>query len=554
MRNYLERTPLHIRLLIIGFIPLLFAIILSIKFFSEKERKHKILNEIVSRVDQSMNLTRLIDGIQLERNYSFLYALEGINREEMLSQRKYNDSLVQKLEEGGVGFSGLKQYTLLGELQNTRRAIDSSQYDANRVIHYYSTLVFRLNTLNPIMPVMSVQIPSVYPDFISQKLLSDMITYQSLVNTNVFYVLHTKRYGVETLIGTVGTYQVYKSYEKEFLLKGKPEAIARYNDLKKEAGFGAMVNYVDTLFSRFAFDSSYNSTEWAALTSQGMNQLRELQQDLVTQVEETALEEYLRSRRSGFVTGILLTLLVLGVAGIIYYTIFSIARTLSGLKRSAEVISSGAHLEQREPVANDVLGSLANSIYRIDESNRHIATTAQKIGKGDFSIDFRARSEDDLLGHSIITMKDELQKFTRRLAEREEYTWRVIQTLPAAIYACDPKGKLIFSNPAAIELWGGKPEENALWNGAWKVYDRKGKLLKPEEYPMARALAGKEESSTAEIIIERRDGTRRIVLPHPQLLLDDDGKVTGGINLMIDVTERRSAEKDQARLASLVQS
>src|SRR5690606_37584304 len=155
-------------------------------------------------------------------------------------------------------------------------------------------------------------------------------------------------------------------------------------DLKKEPGFGAMVNYVDTLFSRIAIDSSYNSTEWAALTSQGMNQLRELQQDLVTQVEETALEEYLRSRRSGFDTGILLTLLVLGVAGIIYYTIFSIARTLSGLKRSAEVISSGAHLEEREPVANDdVLGSLANSIYRIDESNRHIATTAQKIGKGD---------------------------------------------------------------------------------------------------------------------------------------------------------------------------
>jgi signal transduction histidine kinase len=46
----------------------------------------------------------------------------------------------------------------------------------------------------------------------------------------------------------------------------------------------------------------------------------------------------------------------------------------------------------------------------------------------------------------------------------------------------------------------------------------------------------------AEIIIERPDGTRRHVVPYPDPLFDAAGEVTGAVNMLVDITDRKRAE------------
>src|SRR6185312_4619671 len=91
------------------------------------------------------------------------------------------------------------------------------------------------------------------------------------------------------------------------------------------------------------------------------------------------------------------------------------------------------------------------------------------------------------------------------------------------------------------------------WNGAFRLYKADGSPLPLDEAPMAIGLkTGRIEKF--EIIIERKDGSRRNIIPFPRLLYDADGKITGAVNMMHDITEEKKAAADNAKLAAIVQS
>ena len=71
---------------------------------------------------------------------------------------------------------------------------------------------------------------------------------------------------------------------------------------------------------------------------------------------------------------------------------------------------------------------------------------------------------------------------------------------------------------------------------------------------MAIALKEGRIVNGAEVILERPDGKRVWITPYPQVLRDADGKVVGGINMLLEVTERKEAEKTANLLAAIVAS
>ena len=71
---------------------------------------------------------------------------------------------------------------------------------------------------------------------------------------------------------------------------------------------------------------------------------------------------------------------------------------------------------------------------------------------------------------------------------------------------------------------------------------------------MALTLRSGEAVRGVEAIAERPDGTRIPFQPHPTLLRDASGRVTGAINLLVEIAERKQAEIDAARLAAIVAS
>src|SRR5262245_36363511 len=100
----------------------------------------------------------------------------------------------------------------------------------------------------------------------------------------------------------------------------------------------------------------------------------------------------------------------------------------------------------------------------------------------------------------------------------------LLNSLPAAVYTTDPQGRITWFNPAAAALWGRTPKLGEEWCGSLRIYRPDGSLLPLELCPMAIALTEGRPVFGEEIVIERPDGTRRNVLPHPQPLRDDAGQ------------------------------
>lgn len=131
----------------------------------------------------------------------------------------------------------------------------------------------------------------------------------------------------------------------------------------------------------------------------------------------------------------------------------------------------------------------------------------------------------------------------------------LIQGLPAAVYTCDAQGCIVLYNQAAVDLWGREPEIGKdQWCGSWKMYRPDGSPLPLDECPMAVCLREGRAVRDEEIVIERPDGSRRHVLPHPESLFDASGAVMGAVNMLIDITERQEAERARAHLAAIVTS
>ena len=141
--------------------------------------------------------------------------------------------------------------------------------------------------------------------------------------------------------------------------------------------------------------------------------------------------------------------------------------------------------------------------------------------------------------------------FGRRGAQLE----RLIQALPAAIYTTDADGRITFFNEAAAELWGCRPEiGKSEFCGSWKLYWPNGTPLSHGECPMAIALKEQRVVRGMEAVAERPDGTRVHFVPYPTPLYDEAGILIGAVNMLIDISDRKRADADAERLASIVET
>ena len=133
-----------------------------------------------------------------------------------------------------------------------------------------------------------------------------------------------------------------------------------------------------------------------------------------------------------------------------------------------------------------------------------------------------------------------------------------LEVLPVAVYMTDAEGRLTFYNEAAIELWGCHPELGTTkFCGSWKLYWPDGRRLPHDQCPMAMALHQRRPIRGMEALAERPDGTRIPFIPYPTPLFDEFGRLTGAVNMLVDISERKQAEAElaerQAQLAVCVE-
>lgn len=157
--------------------------------------------------------------------------------------------------------------------------------------------------------------------------------------------------------------------------------------------------------------------------------------------------------------------------------------------------------------------------------------------------------------HRQTEKHDELLGVYETLHDSVRHFREMIDALPAAIYTTDAEGRLTHFNPAAVKLSGRTPELGTdQWCVTWKLFWPDGTPMKHDECPMAVALKEGRILDGQEAIAERPDGTRFWFIPYPRLLRDEEGRIVGGINMLLDITDRKGAESTKSLLAAIVDS
>jgi len=150
-------------------------------------------------------------------------------------------------------------------------------------------------------------------------------------------------------------------------------------------------------------------------------------------------------------------------------------------------------------------------------------------------LDILARQAADLIERK--QAEQALRESQRRLQE-------IIEAIPAAVYTTDAEGRITFFNRAAVEFSGRVPELGTdSWCVTWKLYNTDGTPLRHDECPMAVALKEKRPVLGCEAVAERPDGQRRSFTPFPTPLFDAEGRLTGAVNMLVDITERKRSEE-----------
>jgi PAS domain S-box-containing protein len=165
-----------------------------------------------------------------------------------------------------------------------------------------------------------------------------------------------------------------------------------------------------------------------------------------------------------------------------------------------------------------------------------------------------SKEELQSINEEFATINEELQARNEALLESEERYRKLIDLMPVAVYTCDASGHVRLFNEAAVRLWGRTPVVGETrWCGSASMRTVEGKELPLDQCPMALAIKEERALSDVESVVVQPNGEQRAVLANPTPLYDHSGKVSGAINVLVDITERQRAEADRQQLSGMLE-
>jgi PAS domain S-box-containing protein len=143
----------------------------------------------------------------------------------------------------------------------------------------------------------------------------------------------------------------------------------------------------------------------------------------------------------------------------------------------------------------------------------------------------------------------ELRQAQALAAQKQRELNELLEALPTAVYTTDAQGKITYFNRAAVEFAGREPVIGKdEWCVTFRLRDSDGKPLPHEECPMAVALKKNEPVRGVEAFAERPDGSIIPFMPFPTPLRDEQGRLRGAVNMLVDMSDVKAAENEQRML------
>jgi methyl-accepting chemotaxis protein len=155
-----------------------------------------------------------------------------------------------------------------------------------------------------------------------------------------------------------------------------------------------------------------------------INGLKTKQEAVVGQGQQQMIATFNRFQSWIFIMGLIL---VIGAIVIGILTINSLAVPINHTKNILLSMGKGILPKEKLKEGKDELGQMAKALNMLVKGLTNIFNFSLEIGKGNFDTHFTPLSDEDVLGHSLIDMRNELKKAAddeiRRKEEDENRNW-----------------------------------------------------------------------------------------------------------------------------------
>jgi len=197
---------------------------------------------------------------------------------------------------------------------------------------------------------------------------------------------------------------------------------------------------------------------------------------------------------------------------------------VSGAKRYAELVEGKRDKDEWEQ-------RFLHRDGRIVVTNARFSLVRDAIGKPQY----------------VTSLTEDITESKRAREERNRVTQQMqmlLQSTGQGIYGIDLQGSCTFINRATCEMLGYRPEEALGRNMHELIHHHKpdGSPYPVEECPFYRALKKGEGCRADTEVIWRRDGSA-IAVEYSSFPILEEGRITGAVVTVVDVTERKRAEE-----------
>jgi PAS domain S-box-containing protein len=162
------------------------------------------------------------------------------------------------------------------------------------------------------------------------------------------------------------------------------------------------------------------------------------------------------------------------------------------------------------------------------QDDNRIALEAIKAGVQDYLV--KNTITPELVGRSI-RYAIERKRVEKALRSREDLLEKMFEILPIGLRITDKNGALLKANAAWVKIWGAEPLVGQQGYGEFK----------------GLTIAGEE------LEIDAFDGRKKTILNYTAPVLDVNGQVEAAIVANVDITGRKQADEELARLSRAIE-
>jgi PAS domain S-box-containing protein len=130
---------------------------------------------------------------------------------------------------------------------------------------------------------------------------------------------------------------------------------------------------------------------------------------------------------------------------------------------------------------------------------------------------------------------------------------RLFECLPIAVCVCDSVGRIVRYNRRASELWDHSPalrDPAVRFCGSSRMYAADGTPTAHADSPMADVLRTGTSIRNRKILMERPNGSRRVVIANIDVLEDELGRRVGAVGCFDDITEENAPPASASEISN----